>query len=236
MIRFTAEGEVRLSPDASNVARPAGSVHDRDAGRGGLAAGALIGRIGNGETFGIGDQTQALRMPASGRLYLGVNDGRLADNAGEFTVRVYPDAGGNRGRTDNRWRRDDPTEAPTVRVSAQRSWTDTGLNVQEGDMVVFSASGEVRLSGTPSDLARPAGSVEGRRADQAPFPSQLAGALIARVGDQVFGIGNQTQALRMPATGRLELGINDDYVGDNSGEFIVRVTPQWDDRRGIRRR
>lgn len=135
---------------------------------------------------------------------------------------------------DSRW---DVNNPATIRVPANSSWTDTGINVREGDMVTFNAEGEVRLSGSGSDIARPAGSVEGRRADRAPFPSQLAGALIARVGNEVFGVGNQTQALRMPASGRLQLGINDDYVGDNSGEFTVRVTPQRDNRsRRIRRR
>lgn len=168
-------------------------------------------------------ERRELRPDQVARVYLGPAPGTA----------VAPGAPAN--PDEGRWDANNPA---TVRVPATSGWTDTGISVREGDMVIFNAQGEVRLSGSASDIARPAGSVEGRRADRAPFPSQLAGALIGRVGGQIFGIGNQTQALRMPATGRLELGINDDYVGDNSGEFTVRVTPQWDNRsrrRGIRR-
>jgi len=50
-----------------------------------LPLGALIGRVGNGRPFGIGDQT-SISMPAIGRLYLGINDDNPSDNQGEFTV------------------------------------------------------------------------------------------------------------------------------------------------------
>ena len=50
-------------------------------------AGALIGRIGNGAPFGIGNQT-TLVTPAAGQLFLGVNDGDLNDNTGEFRVEI----------------------------------------------------------------------------------------------------------------------------------------------------
>lgn len=49
--------------------------------------GALIGRIGNSAAFGIGSQT-AITMPASGRLFLGVNDDVYTDNSGAFTVTI----------------------------------------------------------------------------------------------------------------------------------------------------
>lgn len=38
-----------------------------------------------------------------------------------------------------------------------------------------------------------------------------------------FPIGNQTDPLPMPGAGPLWLGINDDVVGDNAGEFAVTV-------------
>jgi len=54
-----------------------------------VPVGALIGRVGNnGKPFAIGMQTQPLPMPASGRLFLGVNDNELGDNSGAFTVIV----------------------------------------------------------------------------------------------------------------------------------------------------
>ena len=46
----------------------------------------------------LGDTDDALvgRMPADGRLFLGVNDDDVNDNRGEFTVDVRPDTSTNR--------------------------------------------------------------------------------------------------------------------------------------------
>jgi hypothetical protein len=88
-VTFDTSGEVQLSDNASDRARPAGSSRvARLAPLPNVSAGALIGRIGmNGQPFGIGDQA-SVPMPAAGVLYLSVNDDERADNAGEFIVVV----------------------------------------------------------------------------------------------------------------------------------------------------
>jgi len=43
--------------------------------------------------------------------------------------------------------------------------------------------------------------------------------------------GNNTEPVTMPAAGQLYLGINDDEVGDNRGEFIVSLSPMQTRRR-----
>jgi hypothetical protein len=43
--------------------------------------------VGNGPAFGIGDQRSIL-APATGLLYLTVNDGDRNDNSGEFGVTI----------------------------------------------------------------------------------------------------------------------------------------------------
>jgi hypothetical protein len=89
-ITFETTGEVRLSSDSNDVAVPAGARSGRRATGAPMPnalAGALIGRIGSGAPFGIGNQT-TVRAPATGRLYLSVNDDELSDNSGEFTVKV----------------------------------------------------------------------------------------------------------------------------------------------------
>jgi hypothetical protein len=119
-----------------------------------------------------------------------------------------------------------PATGGQVRVAANQRWTDTGLNVRKGDRVTFRASGQVQLSATASDTATPAGATSGRY-PSSPMPRVLAGALIGRVGPVgVFGIGTQTTPLAMPADGRLYLGVNDDDVNDNQGEFTVDVSPE----------
>ena len=219
-VSFSARGEIQLSPDPSDVAQPAGSLLGRLAGGAPMPAalaGSLIGRIGSSRPFGIGNQTQPLRMTASGELHLGINDDYFSDNRGEFEVMV-------RGGSSMPGEGSDSEGTRGVSVQGSRHWTRTGVFVREGDLVSFRAAGQIRLSGGRDDLARPAGSTTGRYDRYAPLPSSLAGALIGRIGDMApFGIGDQRQALRMLGTGELFLGVNEDYVDDNSGQFTVSV-------------
>ena len=90
-VRFDASGEVQLSTDGNDTAVTAGSKIGRRLSAGpmpGQLAGALIGRVGSGQAFGIGNQAGPLSMPAAGMLFLGVNDDNVDDNRGAFTVTV----------------------------------------------------------------------------------------------------------------------------------------------------
>ena len=94
-VQFSATGQVQLSADSDDLASAAGSLKGRYPANGPAAtllAGALLGRIGNGPPFAIGNQTQALPMSATGQLFLAVNDDNVGDNQGAFivTVRVVP--------------------------------------------------------------------------------------------------------------------------------------------------
>lgn len=86
-LSFTTTGQIQLSDDANDLADANGSKNARYAANAPMKqvlAGALIGRIGNGAPFAIGNQT--ITAPASGVLYLGVNDDGHADNKGNFQV------------------------------------------------------------------------------------------------------------------------------------------------------
>jgi hypothetical protein len=88
-IEFGTSGEIRLNTDGVS-ASPDGALngyHDPRSPMPQTLAGALIGRIGNGQPFGIGAMTQ-VQMPASGPLFLGVNDSNLNDNDGAFRVEI----------------------------------------------------------------------------------------------------------------------------------------------------
>ena len=89
VITFGTTGEVQLSTNGGDRARSAGSPNRNAAGSPlpTVGAGALIGRIGNGQPFAIGDQT-SVPMPNDGLLYLAVNDDELSDNSGGFVVRL----------------------------------------------------------------------------------------------------------------------------------------------------
>jgi len=56
-----------------------------------------------------------------------------------------------------------------------------------------------------------------------PLPNRPGAALIGRIGSDVFFIGNDRGPIRVRGTGRLYLGINDEYLADNSGSFRVTV-------------
>ena len=116
-----------------------------------------------------------------------------------------------------------PTTGQRFTVDPRERWTDTGLTVERGDVIAFEMNGTVRLSNDASDVAGPAGAYSGRRAAQAPLPAQPAGALIGRIGASEFAIGNQS-SITAPASGRLFLGVNDDHLADNRGQFEVFVS------------
>jgi hypothetical protein len=111
-------------------------------------------------------------------------------------------------------------------VSARQQWTSTGIIVRRGEMLTLRSTGQIRLSGNDDDIAAPSGAKSGRRAVAgAPIPDTLAGALIGRIGPngRPFRVGDQT-SIPMPGSGDLFLGVNDDYCGDNQGEFRVEIT------------
>lgn len=90
-VSFMAEGEVQLSGEADDKASAAGSLKGRTAANApmpSVLAGALIGRIGNGAPFAIGNQTVPLPMPGQGPLWLGINDDAAGDNSGALVVRI----------------------------------------------------------------------------------------------------------------------------------------------------
>jgi hypothetical protein len=99
MLTFSTSGRVQLSTDTNNASPVGGILEQRGGARASLPGapnGALIGRIGNGRPFGIGDQT-SIPAPGTGPLYLGVNDDNFADNSGEFVVTVTGGAATLRG-------------------------------------------------------------------------------------------------------------------------------------------
>ena len=116
--------------------------------------------------------------------------------------------------------------APTVRVNSQQRWTDTGITVQRGDVITFNAQGQITMSDNAQDIAVSAGALSHRMAPDAPISGVLAGVLIGQIGGYPpFAIGDQ-RSITAPVSGRLYLGVNDDYLLDNRGEFTVSVGVQ----------
>jgi hypothetical protein len=205
----------------------------------------------NGETFNaslkdlMGDPLVALftngrraNLGEVARIYLGSVANvpgfptQSASNPAVAPNNPMPETPGSfRGRGRGRGNRDAyrdraaaPANARSVVVPANVQWTNTGFNVSRGQYLRFEPSGEIRLSTNGEDIARAAGAASGRTADKATIPTIPVGALIGRVGNgQPFSIGDTTNAFDMPDNGRLFLGVNDDHVQDNSGNYVVKI-------------
>ncbi len=112
-----------------------------------------------------------------------------------------------------------------ITVRARQAWTDTGIDVKTGDVVRFLAEGTVVRGAGQED--GPGGEINSPINDRRPVPGRPAGALIGRIGtspSDVFFIGDDRGSFRVRSSGRLYLGVNDHYYGDNSGSFEVRVS------------
>lgn len=124
---------------------------------------------------------------------------------------------------------------PSVIVSADLDWADSGFDISSGEVIHFRASGEI-FPGKSVTLGRkeaigPEGTFfySDKIADK-PFPLPAASSgpapcfgLIGRIGDgPVFPVGDQLSR-SMTHSGRLYLGVNDFDHADNRGQFEVIV-------------
>jgi hypothetical protein len=147
---------------------------------------------------------------------------RDLDRNGTLTRREYEATGGDVSGAAGA----SGAGSQAVRVNAQVRWTDAVIQVRAGDVITFDASGSITMSDNAADTASPAGSTTGRRAPDAPILNQLAGGLLARIdGYGPIWIGNR-RTITAPVAGRLYLGVNDDHLPDNRGEFMVTVGVQ----------
>lgn len=130
--------------------------------------------------------------------------------------------------------------AATIRVPADTSWTDTGLDVLVDQEFWFEATGTISLqAGNAEGYCGPSG-LDVQTLQQPDSRANL-GCLVGRVRQYVevsedkvskeqtvrefgtvFFIGAAGPA-RIPADGRLQLGPNENVTGDNDGAFTVRI-------------
>jgi hypothetical protein len=111
-----------------------------------------------------------------------------------------------------------------VLIAANLSWSDTGIDVRAGQTLYFEATGQIRWGRDRRD--GPEGEDNSPANPNRPMSNRPAAALIGKVGGastDYFFIGGAQSAIRMRTSGRLYLGINDDYLADNSGSFRVIV-------------
>jgi hypothetical protein len=113
------------------------------------------------------------------------------------------------------------SQTRTVRVRADRDWTPTNIVVREGERISIRARGNIIWSTKFGESTDPDGAFV-EAGHFRPLSKSGVGALIGRVGDQVFFVGSMSSG-SSPASGELFLGINDDKFSDNEGQFIVDI-------------
>jgi len=105
-------------------------------------------------------------------------------------------------------------------VSTAQLWTDTGVDLQAGDVLAISALPHSANGNTGCD---PAG-VSSAQAQNLPLASALPGALIARLQDNGSPmLVGANQELRVAQAGHLYLGANNSGAPVCQGSFAVRV-------------
>jgi len=106
----------------------------------------------------------------------------------------------------------------TFDVSTTQPWTDTGVDLQTGDVLEISASG--------AKICDPQG-VSGASAQGLPVSSALPGALIAKLQAQAVPVlVGSSQEVKVDAPGHLFLGINTGEKPPCKGSFAVKVHRQ----------
>ena len=103
-------------------------------------------------------------------------------------------------------------------VSTTQLWTDTGVDLQAGDVISISATPH---SGSSCD---PAGGASSGASQNLPVASAQPGALIARLQDNgAPTLVGASQQLRVAQAGHLYLGANNDASPVCQGSFAVKV-------------
>ena len=207
---------------------------------GSTVRGHLHNIIGTDDVQWVNESGQRLNYPIRdvSRLYLNPPVARLAYNAMAAQSQRTGTAGqGQRTGTAGQGQRTGAAGqgqrvgtagrqgGDRIRVEGNQQWLDTGIDVRRGDLLVFNARGNITVM--EGAVAVGPDGTTGARGSRYPVRNAPLGALIGGVGNSApFLIGSDTQPITMPASGRLMLGINDDFFDDNTGAFTVTISRQ----------
>ena len=178
----------------------------------------------NGRSF-----TGELISVRDGRMEFKTDRGRIERFPLEEVDRVEFSGRDPDGNRDDRDSRPPGNERPSglrereVQVAGIDAWTRTTIELRDGQELWFDSRGEVRWG--PGRKDGPGGESGSPRNPARPIPSRPGASLIGKIGESgdPFFIGNDRGPIRVRGRGTLFLGINDDYLQDNSGGFRVIV-------------
>lgn len=116
-------------------------------------------------------------------------------------------------------------ERTTVEVPSTQVWTDSGIDLEVGDIVKIDGFGTVK-HGENTDHYSPEGNPNTPGRNNVPGAEEMNhSALIGKIGEtgEVFLVGREHQ-LTVATAGRLHLGVNDTDAINNEGTFVANVT------------
>ena len=193
--------------------------------------GVLVAMVGSPQspTYHLIGESAEFEALSDGELFLQINARSLAGASGAYTARIATPMAATAGATTpaaaaaagspQSYRKD-------VDIPATQAWVDTGIDLQEGDVLRIVAEGTINY--TSSKTCGPEGGDRDWRdlIRALPVNDKGRGALIGKMGEGgavlAFYVGERAD-LTVERRGRLFLGINDDNYGDNSGSFKVRI-------------
>ena len=153
-------------------------------------------------------------------------DGQVADNGnngGGNNNGGNNNGGNNNGGGTNASDRFLNFQARVLADNTANGWTNTGIVLRLGQRIRINATGTVALSRTTTNVT-PAG-LPTLRDPRKLMPNDPTGGLIAVIGDNnddfIF-IGRNREFIAQQ-DGVLFLGINEDYLNDNSGAFSTNI-------------
>ena len=122
----------------------------------------------------------------------------------------------------------------SIIVPGNQPWTATGVNLKQGELFSVTASGGVAFSagsppegpgGDPQDCMTLANGPSGWRAQAFVANNLPCYSLLGRIGEEgaIFEIGTGS-TLKSRSSGRLYLGVNDNYFPDNSGSWKANIS------------
>ncbi|MEP7341521.1 MAG: caspase domain-containing protein [Acidobacteriota bacterium] len=109
----------------------------------------------------------------------------------------------------------------TVRLEANQSWADSGLQIKPGQQLTIRTGGQINLGAL--GYAGPGGvsKTDARK----PMSDCPTGALIARLDNEMICIESERD-FTAKSGGKLWLGLNENNLADNLGAWIVKVVVQ----------
>jgi hypothetical protein len=117
----------------------------------------------------------------------------------------------------------------SISIPGKQPWTDTGVDLKAGEAISINASGRIRFSAEIPSVG-PDGDQTSCALNKNPRVPYVAltlrcHSLIGKVGAEgmMFQVGSSS-SFHATETGRLYLGVNDNFFGDNRGTWTVQIS------------